>query len=76
MAKEYKVKEIGYFGPYASEEETDIDILVEFEEPLGWKFFELKVFLEEQLGRSVYLVTRHALKEQLRESILSKTIYV
>jgi len=79
LAKEYKVKEIGYFGSYATGEETelsDIDILVEFKEPLGWKFFELKEFLEEQLGRSVDLVTRNALKEQLRESILSKTIYV
>jgi len=42
LSKEYKVKEIGYFGSYATGEETelsDIDILVEFEVPLGWKFF-------------------------------------
>lgn len=79
LAKEYKVKDIGYFGSYASGEETessDIDILVEFEEPLGWKFFELKDFLEDQLGKSVDLVTRNAFKEQLRESILNKAIYV
>lgn len=79
LAKEYSVKEIGYFGSYATGEEknsSDIDILVEFEKPLGWKFFELKEFLERQLGRSVDLVTRNALKEQLRESILSDTIYV
>lgn len=79
LAKEFKVKEIGYFGSYASGEETessDIDILVEFKEPLGWRFFDLKDYLEEQLGRSVDLVTRNALKEQLRESILSKTVYV
>lgn len=53
LAKEYKVKDIGYFGSYASGEETessDIDFLVKFEEPLVWKYFELKDFLEEQLG--------------------------
>jgi predicted nucleotidyltransferase len=79
LTKEYKVKEIGFFGSYASGEETessDIDILVELEDPLGWKFFELKEFLEEQLGKSVDLVTSNALKKQLRESILNKTIYV
>jgi predicted nucleotidyltransferase len=79
LAKKYKVKHIGYFGSYASGDETessDIDILVEFEEPLGWKFFELKDFLEEHLAKPVDLVTRNALKEQLRESILSNTIYV
>ncbi len=79
LVKEYNVKELGYFGSFASgevSESSDIDILVEFEEPLGWKFFELKDFLEGQLGRTVDLVTRNALKKQFRESILSKTIYV
>lgn len=53
-----------------------MDILVELKEPLGWDFFELKEFLEAKLNRSVDLVTRNALKKQLRDRILSQTVFV
>jgi len=35
-------------------EKSDVDILVEFYEPIGWEFFDLKEFLEEILGRLSY----------------------
>jgi len=79
LEEEFGVKEIGYFGSFALGEESessDVDILVELKAPLGWKFFELKEFLEDKLGRPVDLVTQNALKERLRNEILSSTIYV
>ena len=38
LQKDYTVKEIGVFGSYSDDsftEESDIDILVEFEKPIG-----------------------------------------
>lgn len=49
-----------------------MDILVEFSEPVGWEFVELKEYLEEILGRTVDLVTKNALKKQLRDEILKE----
>ena len=43
FASEYGVKRIGLFGSYAKgiqREDSDIDILVEFERPIGLKFVE------------------------------------
>ena len=74
-----KVNEIGLCGSYAKAEQSDtsdIDILIELQEPLGWAFFELKDFLESHLNRSVDLVTRNALKKQFKNSILSQTKFV
>lgn len=79
LAEKYKVKEIGLFGSYAEGEQTDssdIDILIDLQEPLGWVFFELKEFLETQLNRPVDLVTRNALKKQLKDKILSQTKFI
>lgn len=79
LAEKYKVKEIGLFGSYAEgkqSDSSDIDILIDLQEPLGWGFFELKEYLETQLNRPVDLVTRNALKKQLKDKILSQTKFV
>ncbi len=44
LADEYGVKKVGIFGSYAkglSDETSDVDIIVEFEHPIGFKFVEL-----------------------------------
>ena len=69
LREKYKVKEIGIFGSYArgeEAEESDVDILVEFYEPVGWEFIDFKEFLEEMLDKEVDLVTTGALKPQLK----------
>lgn len=78
LKEKFKVKKLGIFGSYArgeSSEKSDIDILVEFYEPIGWEFFDLKDFLEDQLSIGVDLVTIKALKPQLKDSILKEVIY-
>jgi len=60
IREKYKVKKIGVFGSYVRgdiKETSDIDILVEFEKPIGWEFFDIKEFLDEILGKDVDLVT-------------------
>jgi len=50
LYRNYSVKEIGLFGSFSRgdySEESDIDILVELEKPIGWKFFSLELYLEQ-----------------------------
>ncbi len=79
LSDRFSVEKFGYFGSYSrgeQTEESDIDILVEFRKPVGWEFFDLKEFLENELKIKVDLVSSRALKEQLRESILKQVQYV
>lgn len=79
LNREYSVKEIGLFGSFASDsarEDSDIDLLIELEKPIGWKFFSLEIYLEQIFGRKIDLVTKNALRENLKEDILNKVNYV
>ncbi|MCK4805208.1 MAG: nucleotidyltransferase family protein [Spirochaetes bacterium] len=78
LKEKYNVDKIGIFGSYIRGEESkesDIDILVDFENPIGWEFIDLKEFLEEILNKKVDLVTVKALKPRLRENILKEVVY-
>jgi len=79
LKEKYKVKEIGIFGSYARGEQrktSDIDILIEFSEPIGWEFVDLKESLESILHTNVDLVTVSALKPQLKDRILQEVVYL
>ncbi len=79
LKERFGVNKIGIFGSFARNEpdvDSDVDILVELEEPLGWEFFELLELLEEKLGKRVDLTTKSALKKQLRDAILKEVRYV
>ena len=79
LKEEYAVKEIGLFGSYADNsftDESDIDILVVLEHPIGWKFFSLDIFLESMFHKKIDLVTKNALKEQLKNQILNQVNFV
>jgi hypothetical protein len=79
LYNEYSVKRIGLFGSFSDNsfsDNSDIDILVELEKPIGWKFFSLEIFLEKIFGRKIDLVTHNALKSQLKEKILKQVQYV
>ena len=76
----YKVKEIGVFGSTVRGEEkkrSDIDILVEFKEPIGlFDFMELEEYLENILGGKVDLVSKKALKPRIGQYILKEVVYL
>jgi uncharacterized protein len=79
LYKDFAVKEIGLFGSFSDDsntEHSDIDLLVELEKPIGWKFFSLELYLEKIFNRKIDLVTKNAIKEQIRDSILKKIKYV
>ena len=79
LTDKFHVSSIGYFGSYSTgqqNEKSDLDLLVEFSEPVGWEFFTLERFLEQNMGIRVDLVTRNSLKEQIKESILNQVQYI
>ncbi len=79
ITEKFRVRRIGYFGSFATGEQTensDIDLLVEFSETPGWEFFDLQEFLEETLKRKIDLVTVGALRSQMRDLVLSQVRYI
>jgi predicted nucleotidyltransferase len=79
LHRDFAVKEIGLFGSFSDntfDEESDIDIVVELERPIGWKFFTLELYLENIFKRKIDLVTKNALKKQIKDSILKQVNYV
>lgn len=79
LQKEYAVRKIGLFGSFSDNsfnENSDIDLLIELEKPIGWKYFTLELYLEKVFGRKIDLVTKNALKEQIKENILNQVNYV
>lgn len=83
LALEYGVKKIGLFGSYAKgiqRGKSDIDILVEFEKPIGLKFVELADYLEKVLGRGIDILTPAGIKgiriKKVARDIKRSIIYV
>jgi len=78
LKEKYNVEEIGIFGSYVhgdQAESSDIDLLVEFSEPVGWEIIDLKEELEKLLDRPVDLVTKDALKPRLKPQIMKDVVY-
>ena len=79
LVDQFQVSKIGYFGSHARGDQntdSDLDLLVEFSKPVGWKFFRLEKFLEQTLGLPIDLVTKNSLKERMKEPILNQVIYI
>jgi predicted nucleotidyltransferase len=79
LKNDFKIKKIAIFGSFARGEQkknSDIDILVEFSEPVGFEFFRASRYLEKILGIKVDLVTKDAIKPQLAKTINRDLMYV
>lgn len=79
LYKDFAVKEIGLFGSYSDNtntEESDIDLLVEFDKPIGWKFFTLELYLEGVFNKKIDLVTKNSLKDQIKDIIIKQVNFV
>ena len=74
----FGVSAIFVFGSAArneAHEQSDVDLLVDFERPIGlFEFLRLRRTLSDLIGRPVDLVTRAALKPQLRDRILAEAV--
>ena len=80
MAKQFGVKSLLLFGSVARDEATsisDVDLLVEFNRPVGYfGLFALQDYLEKLLGCPVDLGTPESLKPRIRERVMGELIRV
>lgn len=79
LKEEFGIDQIGYFGSFANgdyREDSDLDVLVTFSKKIGWKFFDLKDYLESVLGRKIDLVTERSLRKQWKKAILEQVRYI
>ena len=83
LASKYGVKRIGLFGSYAKDiptEKSDIDLVVEFDRPIGFQFFEFVEYVESLLGKSVDVLTPAGIQgiriDEIARSIEESLVYV
>jgi len=83
LAAEFGVSKIGLFGSYAkgqADDTSDIDLLIEFEHPIGFRFLELIDYLETVLGNKVDVLTPAGIQNirvsQVAKSISESVVYV
>ncbi|MCK4268923.1 MAG: nucleotidyltransferase family protein [Methanogenium sp.] len=81
LQEKYKINELSIIGSYARGEQTknsDLDIMVDFQEPIGWEVVDLRDELEELLGIPVDLILKAGViqRRRLYNGILEDAVYV
>ena len=72
LAKKYRIKELSFFGSVLREnfqQDSDIDILVQFDEEADYSLFdlfEIKEEFENALGREIDLIEKGSLRNPYR----------
>ncbi len=65
LSSEFGVKRIGLFGSVAKQthqQKSDIDIVVEFNKPIGLKFISFVEYIEKIFGRKVDVLTMEGIR--------------
>ena len=79
LFQNYPIKSLAIFGSYAKNEQTeesDLDLMVEFNGKIGIRFIDLADEIEELIGFKVDLVSKNGIKEKYFQAIQSDLIYV
>lgn len=75
----YPIKSMAIFGSYSRREQndnSDLDILVEFKDKIGIRFIDLAEEIESIVGFKIDLVSKKGVKEKYLLAIDSDLIYV
>ncbi len=75
ILKKYKVKSVALSGSYVKneqKEDSDIDLLVEFEEDTYYNFINLIFSLEELLRKEITVVTKEDLTPYIQPYVLKE----
>lgn len=80
LREQFGVARLTLFGSVARDEAiqgSDVDLLVEFDKPVGlFSFLELQNHLETLLGCAVDLGTPQSLKPRLRDRVMAEAVHV
>lgn len=79
LMSRFHVLSLGIFGSVARDEassKSDVDIIVDFDRPIGIEFIDLANFIEKELKKKVDLVSRKGIKEKYFKAIEREIVYV
>jgi len=79
LFSDYPIKSLAIFGSYSRNEirdDSDLDILVEFNDKIGIRFIDLADEIENIVGVKVDLVSKDGIKEKYFKAIDPDLIYV
>ena len=79
LQKRYPIAELALFGSYARDdynENSDIDILVSFNHPIGIEFITLAHELEDLLQTKIDLVSRNGIQPRYLSFVEKNLIHV
>ena len=79
LHQSFSVNKIGLFGSFAADranDKSDVDIIVELNDPSFDHYMDIKFYLEKLFGRSVDLVMSDTVKPRLQPTIDREVIYV
>ena len=78
LVEQFKIKGLSIFGSFVrgeSQENSDLDVLVEFYAPIGFfQFLDLEEHLQNLLEVKIDLVSKKALKPKIGERILKEAV--
>lgn len=80
LVDRFHVSSIGLFGSVVRDDYSpaisDIDIIVDFSQPIGIEFVDLADYIEKVLNKKVDLVSKKGIKQKYFSQIESEIVYV
>ncbi len=79
LQREYGLSELALFGSYSRDEQTaesDIDIMVDFNKPIGIEYFDVVYFLQDAFKEiPVQVVSKGAIKQPYYDRLKKDLLY-
>jgi predicted nucleotidyltransferase len=80
LTEKYHVQSIGLFGSIVRDDfspmTSDIDIIVDFSQPIGIEFIDLADLIERRLKYKIDLVSKNGIKKKYYSEIEPEIIYI
>ncbi|GEP94142.1 nucleotidyltransferase family protein [Chitinophaga cymbidii] len=79
LIDKYHISSIGLFGSVVRDDfspSSDVDIIVDFSQPIGIEFIDLADYLEKKIKRPVDLVSKNGIKQKYYKEIEPEIVYV
>ena len=79
LSKRFHVQSLGLFGSVVRDDfspSSDIDIIVDFNQPVGIEFIDLAEYIEQRLQKKVDMVSRRGVKDKYFKAIEREIVYV
>lgn len=79
LSRRFHVQSLGLFGSVVRDDfsaSSDIDIIVDFDRPVGIEFIDLAQYIEQRLQKKVDLVSRKGVKDKYFKAIEREVVYV